>query len=230
MRMLLSCVLLAACGPIYSQPQPPAEPPATAPQGGPPGASDPYAPPPEQAPTTAQGEPPMLAPPAQPARPAAPRPPPRDAAPALSADTQALVDAHNAARARHCAAPLTWSPQLAAAASRWANSLRDHNCAFEHSPNNTFGENLAGGTTGYLDGNAVVAMWYDEAKQYDFRSGAFSMQTGHFTQVVWRGTTQLGCARSTCGAQNQDIWVCEYDPAGNWEGQFRENVLPTTCH
>ncbi len=221
--MLLSSVLIAACGPIYAQPQPPAEPPPpTAPQGGPPGASDPDGPPQGPPPATAQGEAPMQAPPGPPA-------PPRSATPALSADTQALVDAHNAARARHCAAPLTWSPQLAAAAAKWANNLRDRNCAFEHSPNNNYGENLAGGTTGYLDGNGVVAMWYAEGAQYDFKSGAFSMQTGHFTQVVWRGTTQLGCARSTCGAQNQDIWVCEYDPAGNWEGQFRENVLPKGC-
>ena len=43
---------------------------------------------------------------------------------------------------------------------------------------------LAAGTTGTLDGRAVTAMWYDEVKGYSFQQPGFSMQTGHFTQVV----------------------------------------------
>ena len=70
-------------------------------------------------------------------------------------------------------------------------------------------------------------MWYGEVKQYAFPDGGFSMETGHFTQVVWRGTTQLGCGVSTC--RGMDIWVCEYDPPGNVQGQYRQNVLPTSC-
>jgi hypothetical protein len=26
-----------------------------------------------------------------------------------------------------------------------------------------------------------------------------------------------------------DIWVCEYDPPGNVQGQYRQNVLPASC-
>jgi hypothetical protein len=36
-------------------------------------------------------------------------------------------------------------------------------------------------------------MWYGEIAKYDFRRGGFSMDTGHFTQVVWRSTTTIGC-------------------------------------
>jgi uncharacterized protein YkwD len=156
------------------------------------------------------------------------RPGPRPArAPAPQAGTaQAFIDAHNRVRARHCAGPLTWSPKLAAVAQQWANSLRDKGCMFGHS-NGAYGENLAAGTTGTLDPEAVVKMWYDEVAHYRFPNGGFSAQTGHFTQVVWRGTTQVGCGRSQC--KDMDIWVCEYDPAGNWEGQYRENVRPTGC-
>jgi hypothetical protein len=78
-----------------------------------------------------------------------------------------------------------------------------------------------------LGAGAVVAMWYDEVKQYSFRAASVSMKTGHFTQVVWRATTQVGCGRSQCNGL--DVWICQYDPPGNVQGQFRENVLPTGC-
>ncbi len=129
-------------------------------------------------------------------------------------------------RAKHCVAPLAWSNTLAQAAQRWENSQREHDCADEHSHGN-YGENLAAGTTGYMDPNAVVAMWYDEIKDYDWKNPGFSMTTGHFTQVVWKGTSSVGCGKVSCN--NLDVWVCNYDPAGNWDGQYKENVLPTSC-
>jgi uncharacterized protein YkwD len=144
----------------------------------------------------------------------------------LAPGAQALVDAHNQYRAAHCAGPLVWSDKLHKLAQQWANTLRDKGCAFEHSHGST-GENLAAGTTGSLDERAVVKMWYDEVSAYKFPDGGFSMQTGHFTQVVWRGTQQVGCGRSQCNGM--DIYVCEYDPPGNWEGQYRDNVLPRSC-
>lgn len=183
-----------------SPPPPSAMPEAMAPTAGP---ADPYG----AAPATAHK-----------------RPPPPAKAP--SSEAEALVAAHNQARAKHCADALTWSPKLAQIAQHWANSLRDQGCKFGHSGGQT-GENLAAGTSGTLDPEAVVKMWYDEVALYRFPDGGFSMKTGHFTQVVWRGTTQVGCGRSQCNGT--DIWVCEYDPAGNWEGQYGENVLPTSC-
>lgn len=139
---------------------------------------------------------------------------------------QRFVDAHNKARAQHCAAPLTWSTKLAAAAQKWADALRDQGCTFGHS-GGPYGENLAAGTIGALDPESTVAFWYDEIKQYKFPDGGFSMKTGHFTQLVWRGTKQLGCGHSQC--KGNDIWVCEYDPPGNWDGEYRTNVLPKGC-
>jgi pathogenesis-related protein 1 len=136
---------------------------------------------------------------------------------------QTLVDAHNAHRAKHCAGPLTWSPKLAQAAQRWADSLKAQGCKFGHSPRNAYGENLAAGTSGTLDGRAVTDMWYDEVRLYRFPDGGFSMQTGHFTQVVWRETTQIGCGVATCNGM--DIYVCEYDPPGNMDTMYRQNVL-----
>jgi len=207
----------ASCGQMYGNPTPQPQPAPVAGEGPPGGGADPWQ----------EGQPP----PSGPARASVPRvdppaPPARPVASGLDAEAQQLLDHHNRYRAQHCAPPLTWSPKLAAAAQLWANQLKAKDCAFEHSGGPT-GENLAAGTTGALDARATVAMWYDEIKGYSFQQPSFSMQTGHFTQVVWRGTTSLGCGKSQC--KGLDVWVCEYDPPGNWEGQYRQQVLPVGC-
>lgn len=142
-------------------------------------------------------------------------------------DSDAVVAAHGAARERHCAPPLVWSKVLAASAQRWANTLKSRGCAFEHSENPKYGENLAAGTSGMLDAEKVVAMWYDEVELFDFQRGGFSPKTGHFTQVVWRKTRAVGCGMAQCNGL--DVWVCQYDPPGNVRGQYRENVLARSC-
>ena len=152
---------------------------------------------------------------------------PTRSAPVPAGVDAALLAAHNRVRARHCAPPLAWSDKLAKVAQKWADSLVAQGCAFEHSRTD-YGENLAAGTIGALDPARVVAMWYGEIAHYDFRRGGFSMETGHFTQVVWRATARVGCGTSRCNGMQ--IWVCNYDPPGNVEGEYRENVQPTTCH
>src|SRR5262249_22038898 len=143
------------------------------------------------------------------------------AKPSPASFSNAVVDAHNRAREKHCAPPLRWSSSLAASAQRWAHTLRSRGCALAHSEGR-YGENLAGGTAGLLNPASVVAMWYDEGKHYSFSSGGFSMTTGHFTQLVWRATREVGCGRVQC--REVDVWVCQYDPPGNVQGQYRENV------
>jgi pathogenesis-related protein 1 len=149
-----------------------------------------------------------------------------DAISAQQAIAKRYVDAHNLVRAKHCAPALTWSSTLATVAQKWADSLKAQGCKFGHS-GGQYGENLAAGSEGALDPEAVVRMWYDEIAKYHFPDGGFSMETGHFTQVVWRGTAQVGCGHTLCNGM--DIFVCNYDPAGNVEGEYRDNVLPLGC-
>ncbi len=40
---------------------------------------------------------------------------------------------------------------------------------------------------------------------------------GHYTQIVWKTTKKVGCAKIIC--DEMDVWVCNYDPPGNWIGQ-----------
>ena len=129
--------------------------------------------------------------------------------------------------ARAGAPPLEWSDKLAKVAQSWAHELQKKGCVFGHSPGAKYGENLAAGTIGALDPESTVGMWYDEIKLYKFPNGGFSMETGHFTQLVWTTTTSVGCGQVQC--KGNDIIVCNYDPPGNWEGQYKQHVLPASC-
>jgi uncharacterized protein YkwD len=129
-----------------------------------------------------------------------------------------VLSAHNSFRAMHGVPALSWSAGLAATAQAWANR-----CVFEHS-NNGLGENLATGSSGGFPPAAQVKAWYDEIKDYDFANGGFGGNTGHFTQVVWAGTTEVGCGIAQCSGN--DLLVCNYTPAGNMEGEFQANVPP----
>ena len=54
--------------------------------------------------------------------------------------------------------------------------------------------------------------WYDEAPQYDYSQPRFSGSTGHFTQLVWKETTKVGCGvNAGCGMKT---YVCQYSPQG----------------
>jgi uncharacterized protein YkwD len=155
-------------------------------------------------------------------------PPPRapDSA-AVPEALRGLVEAHNARRAAHCAPPLAWSTAVAAVAQRHADQLRAGGCNLIHS-SGPYGENLFGASpAGGATAAAVVDSWYGEVARYSFARPGFSMETGHFTQVVWRGTTRLGCGVARCA--DSEVWVCNYDGPGNVEGQFPDNVRPAGC-
>merc|ERR1719183_3287925 len=81
------------------------------------------------------------------------------------------------------------------------------------------GENLAMGATGARG----VQLWYDEIKLTNggVVSG-FSHGTGHYTQVVWKGSVSLGCG------QNGRWLCCNYGPGGNMGGTYTQNVFAPT--
>ena len=79
------------------------------------------------------------------------------------------------------------------------------------------------GSAGYFSRTTMVKAW-GKGKQY-FRPGLFPnvsttgdwTQIGHYSQMVWKSTTKIGCAQSRAGGN--DILVCRYDPAGNIMGR-----------
>lgn len=143
----------------------------------------------------------------------APYYPPSSRAP--SSLSQDMLAAHNAVRARAGVPPLAWSATLAAVAQEWANNLIASH-AFYHRPGNRYGENLYSLSGGATSPAEVVATWAAEARGYDVRSNTCAGVCGHYTQLVWRNTTTVGCGVAT--DSEREVWVCDYNPPGNVVG------------
>lgn len=136
----------------------------------------------------------------------------------------AILAEHNRARAEVGAPPLHWDRQLARAADAYAQTLTKIG-RLVHAPRAGRAnqrENLLMGVRGLHSPRQMVRVWIDEKRH--FRPGLFPnvSRTGnwadvaHYTQVVWRQTSRLGCAiRSD---RRFDYLVCRYSPPGNIDG------------
>lgn len=130
-----------------------------------------------------------------------------------------ILDAHNEKRALHLAGKLSWDKTVYEYAQAYADKY-DCSGQLTHS-GGEYGENLA---VGYSDGVSALDAWYAEGDNFDYSSGN---TYDHFTQVVWKDTTKLGCAIKDCSAKNWGNYIiCSYDPAGNMVGEVKDNVLP----
>lgn len=134
-----------------------------------------------------------------------------------------LTQVHNQYRASHCASPVTWSAQIAQNAQNWAQQLQASNCAMQHSQMvGAMSENLAGVSNSNPDLANAVKRWYDEINLYDWSNPqranndmAYYQKVGHFMNVVWKGTTQIGCALALCPGRSQwGVLVCQYNRTG----------------
>lgn len=135
-----------------------------------------------------------------------------------------LLAAHNVERARVGTPPLLWDDALAAEAGVWARELV-RSGRWEHDPAlHGHGENL---WTGWGDRiwtpEEMVGEWTVEKR--DYVSGVFPnvsrtgdwTAVGHYTQMVWRGTTHVGCSIASRG--NRSVLACRYAPPGNIDGR-----------
>jgi pathogenesis-related protein 1 len=162
-----------------------------------------------------------------------------------------ITAAHNAVRAlvqtQPPLPPLVWNPTIADYAQQWATTLATSMCANPQHRTSAeleakdYGENLAAfGASGTVRGGTVstaadaVTEWASEKACWTFGTiegtekcdkvcytNLNSDGCGHYTQVVWRTSTELGCGVATCknGALTEDIWICNYAPAGNFIGR-----------
>ena len=149
-----------------------------------------------------------------------------------------MLAAHNKERALHKLPPLRWSPHLEKYAQEWADHLAKYKrCNMQHRPRRSggrfkqkFGENLFWASpirwksgrekAQKITGPIVVHDWAAEKKYFNLRINQCfpGQQCGHYTQIIWKATTQVGCGKAMCEDKSQ-IWVCNYNPAGNLSGR-----------
>ena len=155
--------------------------------------------------------------------------------------SDAILNVTNARRAQHDVGPLTWDTSLAASALNDVGKT----CNFTHS-RGSYGQNLA---AGYLDPDVaqLADEWYAwEACAYNYEPNALNdfHKTGHFTQVIWKGATKMGCALvstadvckgrgiKNAGSRTESMLICNYD-RGNSANGYALNVVkpivPLSC-
>jgi uncharacterized protein YkwD len=139
-----------------------------------------------------------------------------------------MLNLHNDYRKKFGSQTMTWDNDVAAAAQEWANNLDNRDCIMEHPKESdgkayTYGQNLAlfMGSSGTpekcFEYNNMGGWGPPECKKYDFKNPTHenTKGLGHFTQVVWNGSTKLGCGKVLCKNGSTELWVCNYLPEGN---------------
>ncbi|KAG9456207.1 hypothetical protein H6P81_000715 [Aristolochia fimbriata] len=128
-----------------------------------------------------------------------------------------FIDGHNAARRAVGVPPLVWEPMLARYARVYSNERRS-DCKLVHSPGYTFGENIFWGQGRHWSAKDAVDAWVAERKIYHHGNNTCSGEDcSHYTQIVWRTTERVGCAKIICDSGDTFI-TCEYYPPGNYVG------------
>ena len=153
---------------------------------------------------------------------------------ATKVNPAAIIATHNKLRAEvGVTKKLTYSKALAVSAQAWAEHLKQTNaCKMRHSaPDGKYGENLFwASAVSWTDGRKdlqkvsskqVVEDWGSEKADYDYASNtcADGKMCGHYTQIIWRNTTKVGCGVAVCEDTQEQVWACQYQPAGNWVGK-----------
>lgn len=142
-----------------------------------------------------------------------------------------ILSAHNSVRAQHGLPNLQWSNELSENAKQWVGRLAgERGCKMVHSCIPGLGENLywcspmvytqTRKELANVSPTNVVNAWAAERKYYNLESNkcSYGQVCGHYTQLVWKDTVKVGCAKAICDDKSQ-VWSCNYSPPGNYVGQ-----------
>lgn len=159
----------------------------------------------------------------------------------LNSFQKKALEIHNQHRANHTVSALTYDQGLEAAAQIladrcfWSGDGKDvHDVSIDQATTGAYGQNAAAGVS---DIEAVVtSQWYDnEMPLYTYYGqeppASVFTETGHFTQVVWKGSSKVGCAISSCPngvtgwPSAKSVAICNYAGPGNYQGEYAANVF-----
>ena len=145
-------------------------------------------------------------------------------------EAEVLVAYHNNVRSEVGVAPVRWSPTLARFAQEWADEVA-RTGTLVHRPREgawrqLYGENMAWGAGGAYGVRTAAKHWYEEIKFYEPGSSIprdfGSFKAAHYTQIVWKDTTEIGAGKAIIGKGEKQGWtvvVCNYNPPGNIAGR-----------
>uniref|UniRef100_A0A8R1TW65 SCP domain-containing protein n=1 Tax=Onchocerca volvulus TaxID=6282 RepID=A0A8R1TW65_ONCVO len=160
----------------------------------------------------------------------------------------AILTRHNVYRGKHGAGLLKVNSELERTAEIWAHHLASRADCLIHDPSKKFGENLFYYATNLLPDEETMALmtvqsFYLEAYGYNYKTHHHLdyNRTGHFTQLVWKSTTQMGVGVAMRRFSGHRVNSCQpdfpstliyvvvkYDPPGNILDMknYDDNVLP----
>ena len=137
---------------------------------------------------------------------------------------QDILDIHNRKRALHNSPPLKLNSDLNELAKKSANKISKNKTFTKNIYNGEYlGENIFIYKGLILEPENICNEWYDEIKNYDKSLNKYQKNTGHFTQMIWKETKEIGFGYTN----NDGIYyaVVYYYPAGNTLGEFKDNIL-----
>jgi len=152
-----------------------------------------------------------------------------------------VLETHNKYRRLHGdSVGLKLNLRLSDMAQKWAENLvvikKLQTNSAEQYNDEPVGQNVASKMSSGLaeySGVEVVDQWYNESTNYNFEnpeSRKAGVRTGNFTQLVWKGSREIGVGRARSDDGHDVYVVVNYFPAGNFIGQFKENVMPKAAH
>ncbi|MCU0439463.1 MAG: CAP domain-containing protein [Raineya sp.] len=136
------------------------------------------------------------------------------------ANMKGMTARHNYWRKELGLPPFKWSNKLAITAQKWANNLKSKGCQMNHSTTK-YGENLYWSMGKKRKPEESVDAWASEKQYFNFETLECNedwSKCGHYTQMIWENTKTVGCAVAYC-KDGSEVWVCNYEPAGNVVGQ-----------
>ncbi|XP_020026253.1 cysteine-rich secretory protein 2-like [Castor canadensis] len=114
---------------------------------------------------------------------------------------------------------MEWNREATGNAQKWANKcILSHSSSEDRKTRTRCGENL------YMSSDptpwsTAIQSWFNEREGFTYGVGPKGpdVVVGHYTQLVWYSSYQIGCGIAFCPNQEnlKYFYVCQYCPVGN---------------